>query len=106
MEDTEPLERLRENCRMFVSGLNQIGYQVAPAESAIVTILIGNPNLVVEFSRKLHGRGIRCGAVAFPAVPNGSELLRFAVNARHTKADIDQSIEALDAVGRELGFLG
>jgi len=106
MEDTEPLERLRENCRMFVSGLNQVGYDVAPAESAIVTILIGDPNLVVEFSRKLHERGIRCGAVAFPAVPNGSELLRFAVNARHTKADIDQCIEALDSVGHGLGFLG
>jgi 7-keto-8-aminopelargonate synthetase-like enzyme len=105
MEDLEPLERLRANCEAFVSGLNQIGYQVAPAESAIVTILIGDPNLVVEFSRKLYERGIRCGAVAFPAVPSGGELLRLAMNARHTKDDIEQGIEALDAVGRELGFL-
>jgi 8-amino-7-oxononanoate synthase len=105
MEDKEPLQRLRENCEMFVSGLNEIGYQVPPAESAIITILIGDPNLVVAFSRKLYERSIRCGAVSFPAVPNGGELLRFALNARHTKEDIDQCIEALDAVGRELGLL-
>ena len=106
MEDVEPLARLRENCAMFVSGLNQIGYQVPPAESAIVTVLVGDPNLVVEFSRRLYQRGIRCGAVSFPAVPSGGELLRFAMNARHTKEDIEQCIEALDVVGRDLGLLG
>ena len=106
MEDSEPLERLRANCVAFVSGLNQVGYDVEPAESAIITVLIGNPDLVVEFNRRLFQRGVRCAAVAFPAVPNGSELLRFALNARHTKRDLDECIGAMEQVGRELGFLG
>jgi glycine C-acetyltransferase len=105
MEDLEPLERLRENCHAFVAGLNEVGYDVAPTQSAIVTVLIGNPDLVVEFNRRLYHRGIRCAAVAFPAVPNGGELLRFAVNARHTKRDLDETIGTMEQVGRELEFL-
>lgn len=105
MEDSEPLERLRENRDRLVAGLNEVGYRVSPSESAIVTVPVGDPNLVVEFSKRLYARGIRCGAVAFPAVPNGGELLRLAVNARHTALDIDECVSTLETIGRELGML-
>lgn len=103
MEDQEPLARLQENRDQLVTGLNQIGYSVPHAESAIVTVLIGNPDLVVEYSRRLYHQRIRCGAVAFPAVPSGRELLRFAVTSRHTPEDIERCVEALDSVDRSLG---
>lgn len=105
MEDPEPRERLRANCNMLVRWLSQVGYRVSPTHSAIVTLVIGDPTLLLEANRKLYDRGIKCGAAAFPAVQNGRELLRLAVNARHTREDLERAVDALKAVGGELGIL-
>jgi glycine C-acetyltransferase len=36
--------------------------------------------------------------LTFPVVPKGDETIRFQVNAAHTRADIDQVLNALDAL--------
>jgi hypothetical protein len=49
-------------------------------------------------SRDLFDAGIKCGNVAFPAVPTNEATLRFTLNARHTAADLGRTMDVLTRV--------
>jgi glycine C-acetyltransferase len=50
-----------------------------------------------ELVRHLFERGILVVGLTHPVVPRGDETIRFQLNAAHTKADIDEVLEALAA---------
>jgi glycine C-acetyltransferase len=45
----------------------------------------------------LFERGTLVVGLTYPVVPRGDETIRFQLNAAHTKADIDEALEALAA---------
>jgi len=47
----------------------------------------------------LFARGILVAGLTYPVVPRGDETIRFQINAAHTRADIDEVLEALSAFG-------
>jgi hypothetical protein len=75
-------------------------------QSAIVTVFLGASKLLWLFSRDLFDAGIKCGNVAFPAVPMGEAIARLAVNARHTDDDLARTVEIFTRIGRKYGILG
>jgi glycine C-acetyltransferase len=105
-QDPEPRECLWENVRSMADGLASAGFNIPPAQSPILPVPVGDGNRLVNVSRDLYAKGIRCAAVSFPAVPIGAEILRITVNARHTTEDIERCVEALTEIGRKHGLLG
>ena len=104
--DPEPRERLWANVRAMADGLVSAGFKIAPPQSPIIPLPIGDTDRLVKVSRDLYAMGIRCAGVSFPAVPMGSEILRITVNARHTMEDIQRCLDALTDTGRRHGLLG
>jgi len=58
-----------------------------------------------NFMFKKIGKGIYVIGFSYPVVPNGKARIRVQISAAHSTTDIDRTIEAFTAVGRELGVV-
>jgi glycine C-acetyltransferase len=103
--DPEPRERLWENINWIAPALTAAGLNVSAPESPILTIFIGDTNLLWQISRELYANGVKCGNVCFPAVPPGEGILRISVNARHTLEDLERCVESIRLVADSYGIL-
>ena len=68
---------------------------LAPAESAVVPILLGEAETALAAARDLEDKGLLAVAIRPPTVPAGTARLRLAFSAEHTEAQVDQLIEAV-----------
>ncbi len=93
----EPIhrERLWENTRYYKRLLNQLGLDTWESETPAVPIIIGNKERAYRVWKSLLDQGIFTVIAIAPAVPPGKDLIRTAISARHTRADIEQVAEAL-----------
>lgn len=96
--DPEPRERLWENIHWIGSALSEAGLHAATPESPILTVFVGENNLLWQVSRDLYARGVKCGNVCYPAVPPGEGILRISVNSRHTREDLERCVESIREV--------
>lgn len=103
----EPEHRLQlwENIRFFSPALREAGFVVSEPVSPIVTVFMGVHPFMWEFSRHLFDAGVKCGNVMFPAVPMEESILRMTLNSRHTKEDLEFTIDTLTNIGRKFGIL-
>ena len=104
-EDPEPRIRLWENVRWLAPALESAGLNVGPVESPILTVFIGDTNLLWQISRDLYLLGVKCGNVCYPAVPPGEGVLRISVNARHTAEDLRRCVDAIRRCADTYGLL-
>lgn len=105
--ETEPelRERLWENIRYFTGKLRGMGFDLGNAETAIIPVVIGDDTKVQLMCREIHEAGIFLNPVSYPAVPKRLSRLRLSLMATHTRADLDQTLEALERVGRKYGVI-
>lgn len=105
---SEPQHRevLWSHIHSFVPALSAAGFITSEPVSPIVTVFIGSQSLLWEVSRELYAAGIKCGNVIYPAVGKSDCILRFTLNARHTREDIEYTIDTLTRIGRAHGILG
>jgi glycine C-acetyltransferase len=103
--EPEHRARLWENVRYFAPELRRAGFLTEEAPSPIATVFLGSLPLLCGFSRDLYEAGIKCGSVAFPAVARNAAILRLAINARHTREELDQTVETLERLGKRYGIL-
>ncbi len=103
----EPVHResLWANIRTFVPAVKDLGFIVSEPVSPIVTVFAGDQGFMYRLSQDLSAAGVKCGNVAYPAVPKGDSILRFTLNARHTPEDLAHAVEALERIGRKYGML-
>ena len=103
--DPEPRECLWENINWLAPALTAAGLNVSAPDSPILTVFIGDTNLLWQISRELYAKGVKCGNVCFPAVPPGEGILRISVNARHTPADLERCVDSIRLVAGSYGIL-
>jgi 7-keto-8-aminopelargonate synthetase-like enzyme len=99
-------ERLWANARRLHGLLAAGGLPVAPLESPILPVFLGDEKLLWRLGRELFDRGVKCGGVSYPAVPRGESILRLTVNARHRSEELEETADAIVALGRRYGILG
>jgi len=63
---------------------------LAPAQSPIVPLIVGDALAAVEASRLLEAEGYLVVAIRPPTVPEGTARLRFAFTAQHPDAEIER----------------
>jgi glycine C-acetyltransferase len=96
-EGRQRLRDLQENIQRFRQGLVSLGRESIPGPHPIVPLLVRDTARTHELVRHLFERGILVVGLTHPVVPRGDETIRFQLNAAHTKADIDEVLEALAA---------
>jgi glycine C-acetyltransferase len=101
----ERVSRLHENARYFRARLREAGFKPHPGETPIVPVIVGDTALAIRFSQMALDEGVFVTGFGYPVVPQGQARLRCQVSAAHTRADLDQALEAFERVGRKLGLL-
>jgi 8-amino-7-oxononanoate synthase len=76
------------------------------AESAIVPIIVGDPQKALWAAGALEDEGFLVIAIRPPTVPKGTSRLRFTFSAAHADADIARLAEALRKIGPPIGICG
>ena len=104
-ETTELRDKLETNTQYFKDGLRRIGLDFKDGESAIVPVMLGDAQLSQLMADELLKEGIYVIGFFYPVVPKGAARIRVQLSASHTRAHLDQAIDAFERVGRRLGVL-
>ena len=85
--------------------LRQTGIVVMPSDSHIVPILVGDPVLCKKASDLLlSDHSIYVQPINYPTVPKGKERLRITPNPLHNEKMIDNLVESLKIVWKQLNI--
>lgn len=105
--EQEPQRRaqLWTNARHFQQGLSRLTFDTGHTQSPIIPVLIGDEFRTAGFWRALFDQGVFVNAAVSPAVEPGRELLRTSCMATHTITQLDQALDVMGTVGRQLGIL-
>lgn len=94
--------RLWANAHYFRERMGALGFELLPGEHAIIPIMLRDPSLAQDMAARLNARGVYVTAFSFPVVPKGEDRIRTQMSAALTRDMLDDAIDALEAVGREL----
>ena len=94
---TEPehLERLWKNTKRYRDMLHSLGLDTWESETPAIPIILGSKERVYLFWKALLEKGVFTVMSIAPAVPAGKDLIRTAISAQHTDAQIDRIGEAM-----------
>ncbi len=98
-------ERLWANARHFRTAMGEAGFELMGADHPIIPVLLGDAVMAQEFAARLLDHDVYVTAFSYPVVPHGTARIRTQMSAGLTTAQLDQSIAAFVAVGRELGVV-
>jgi len=104
MASTKYKDKLWENVNALQSGLKERGFDIGDTNSCVTPVyLSGSPeeamNMVLDLRENYR---IFCSIVIYPVIPKGIILLRLIPTATHTLADIEDTLNAFDAVKDKL----
>lgn len=89
-------QRLWDNVRHFREGLERLGLSTEPSVTHILPVLTHERQRTMALSERLLELGVFCQGIRPPTVPPGTSRLRFTVTAEHTRAELDQALEAVE----------
>jgi glycine C-acetyltransferase len=98
-------DRLHANAARLRVNLSAAGFALKPGHHPIIPVMLGDAALAVRMSDRLLEEGIYVVGFSFPVVPQGQARIRLQASAAHTEAQIDRTIQAFKAVGKELGVI-
>ena len=103
--ESEPalIEKLWANTNYATKLLLDEGFDLGHTESPILPIYIRDNLKTFQVTKCLQDEGIFVNPVVSPAVPAESSLLRFSLMASHTFDQIDEAVEKITKVCKEVG---
>ncbi len=97
--------RLRENSTYFRTRMTDLGFTLAGAGHPVIPVMLGDAKLASDMAEQLLAEGIYVIGFSYPVVPIGQARIRTQMSAAHSRAQIDQAIDAFAKVGRALGVI-
>ena len=97
--------RLQENTAYFRQRMGAAGFDIKPGVHPICPVMLYDAPLAQKFASRLLEEGIYAIGFFFPVVPQGQARIRTQISAAHTRAQLDQAIDAFTRIGRELGVI-
>jgi glycine C-acetyltransferase len=98
----ERRQALRDNCQLFRTGLESLGYSLGTSQSQILPLIIGDAALCMKLSEDLLQRGVFAQGIRPPTVPPGTSRLRITLMATHTPEHIDQALKVFKEVAQDM----
>ncbi len=96
---------LKENTAYFRNNMEAAGFTCAGADHAIVPVMLGDAKIASDMADRLLAEGIYVIGFSFPVVPKGQARIRTQISAAHTRAQLDQAIEAFTRIGKEMAVI-
>ena len=101
--EPERIARLWENTNYAHKLLIDEGFDLGPTESPILPIYVRDNEKTFMVTKYLQNAGVFVNPVVSPAVPSDSSLLRFSLMATHTFAQIEEAIDKINKIFKEVG---
>jgi glycine C-acetyltransferase len=98
-------ERLADNTRYFREKMTAAGFDIKPGVHPICPVMLYDAPLAQRFAERLLEEGIYAIGFFFPVVAKGQARIRTQMSAAHTRAHLDQAIDAFTRIGHELGVI-
>ncbi|MCX7338661.1 MAG: 5-aminolevulinate synthase [Alphaproteobacteria bacterium] len=100
-------DKLHQNVRRLKDRLRGTSLVFKDSDSHIVPIVVGDPFLCQILAERLLSEfGIYVQPINYPTVPRGQERLRITVTPAHTVDQIEEFVEAVHWLWRDLGICG
>jgi glycine C-acetyltransferase len=68
-------------------------------------VILGETAAAIRMSELLLDAGVFVTGFGYPVVPQGEAPVRSQVSAAHSSADLDEALEAVARVGRQLSLI-
>ncbi len=104
-QEPERIEKLWKNTNHAKKRLMDIGFNTGKSETPIIPLFVGDELKTFKLTRTLLDLGVFVNPVINPAVPKGDELIRFSLMATHTIDQIDEGIDKIEKVSKDLGII-
>jgi 8-amino-7-oxononanoate synthase len=105
-EHPELVTQLHANANRVRDGLRKLGFHVVgEPETGIVSVIIGDTEKTLVFTKELFDAGVFVNAFVRPGVPPGMEMLRTSYMATHKNEHLDTIIETFGVIGKKLGVI-
>jgi glycine C-acetyltransferase len=101
----ERVDTLRANTKYFREQITEAGFKPLAGETPIVPIIVGETAAAIQMSNMLLDEGVFATGFGFPVVPHGQARVRCQISASHSRADLDEAIQAFKNVGMKLGII-
>jgi 8-amino-7-oxononanoate synthase len=101
--EPERIDKLWDNTKYAHKLLVDEGFDLGPTESPILPIYVRDNEKTFLVTKYLQNSGVFVNPVVSPAVPSDSSLLRFSLMATHTFAQIEEAIDKINKVFKEVG---
>lgn len=97
--------RLHESNAYMRASLIREGFDLGSSQSPVIPVYVPDVDKLFQLCAHLHMEGIYSVPVTYPAVGLHEGRIRFIVNARHTREQIDQTVAILAGHARALGVI-
>ncbi|HNT30674.1 MAG TPA: pyridoxal phosphate-dependent aminotransferase family protein [bacterium] len=98
------LDHLRAMTKKFEDGIVSLGCETISSEHPVVPLVVRDTQKTRELGAYLFEHGVLATGLNYPVVPEGSQSIRFQVNADHTPRDIDAVLGVLAAYQKTVSF--
>ena len=98
-------DTLEANTTYFREKITAAGFDIKPGTHPIIPIMLYDAVISQKMAEKLLEKGIYVIGFYYPVVAKGQARIRVQISAAHTRAHLDQAIQAFIEVGKELGVI-
>lgn len=102
-QEPERIDKLWENTRFAMDLFKHYGFDTGHTETPIIPIFIRDDFKTFKLTKILLDEGVFVNPVVSPAVPSSSALIRYSLMATHTKDQIQESIEKIYKISKDIG---
>jgi 8-amino-7-oxononanoate synthase len=105
IEEPERRENLWKVTRHAQEAFKKAGFDTGHTQSPIIPLFVRNTIKAMTIVPKAYEAGVFITPVIAPAVPENDVLIRFALMATHTTEQVDEAVEKLSKIFRELDII-
>lgn len=97
------ITQLRTGLQALIDRHPDLGWQLAPSQTAIQPLVIGSNAHALRIAASLEQKGLWVPAIRPPTVPEGTARLRVTLSAAHDPGHIETLLTALEDSANEVG---
>ncbi|MBO4263477.1 MAG: pyridoxal phosphate-dependent aminotransferase family protein [Bacteroidales bacterium] len=105
LEEPERREHLWDLTHYAHQAFRQNGFDINETQSPIIPLMVRDTDKAMAIVTMALDEGVFITPVIAPAVPEKDVLIRFALMATHSRAHIDEAVEKLTRIFRQLDII-
>lgn len=104
-DETWRMDALWNNTHRAKDAFVKAGFETGVSETPIIPLYVRDNEKTFIMTRMLMDEGVFVNPVVSPAVRSEDTLIRYSLMATHTFDQIDESVEKISKVARQLGII-